>query len=56
MERVTINKKKYVIVEEQKFEQLQQMVATKTFPQKKLTLTEGKAHAYQLIEAWAKGK
>jgi len=56
MERVTIDKKKYVIVEEQKFEQLQQIAAAKTPPQKKLTLTEGKAHAYQLIEAWAKGK
>lgn len=56
MERITIDKKKYVIVEEQKFEQLQQIAASKTPPQKKLSLTEGKAHAYQLIEAWAKGK
>ena len=35
MERVTIDKKKYVIVEEQKFEQLQQIAAAKTTPQKK---------------------
>ena len=56
MERITIDKKKYVIVEEQKFEQLQEIAATKTLPQKKLSLTEGKAHAYQLIEAWVKGK
>ncbi len=56
MERVTIDKKKKVIVEEQKFKQLQELAATKTPPQKKLTLTEGKAHAYQLIGAWAKGK
>ena len=56
MERITIDKKKYVIVEEQKFEQLQQIAASKTPPQKKISLTEGKAHAYQLIEAWAKGK
>ena len=56
MERVTIDKKKYVIVEEQKFEQLQQIAAAKTPSQKKLSLTEGKAHAYQLIEAWVESK
>jgi hypothetical protein len=53
MERVTIDEKKYVIIEEQKFEKLQEIAASKTPPQKKLTLTEGKAHVYQLIDSWA---
>jgi len=54
METVTIDKKKYVIVEKQQFEELQKIAASKTPPQKKLSLTEGKAYAYQLIETWAK--
>ncbi len=54
MERVTIDQKRYVIIEEQQFEQLQEIAATKTPPQKKLTLTEGKEHVYQLIDSWAK--
>ena len=45
-----------LIVEVQKPEQLQQLITDKTTSKKKLSLTEGKAHAYQLIEAWAKGK
>jgi hypothetical protein len=56
METVTIDKKKYVIVEQKQFEELQKIAASKTPPQKKLSSKEGKAHAYQLIEAWVKEK
>jgi hypothetical protein len=56
METITIDKKKYVVIEQKKFEQLQEMAAAKTTSQKKLSLKAGKAHAYKLIDAWAKGK
>jgi len=56
METITIEKKKYVIIEQKQFEQLQKKAAAKTAPQKKLSLKEGKAHAYKLIDEWAKGK
>lgn len=56
METVTIDKKKYVIVEQKQFEQLQTTAASKTAPQKKLSLKAGKNLAYKLIDSWAKGK
>ena len=56
METITIQKKQYVVVEQKQFEKLQKIAASKTIPQKKLTLSQGKAHAFKLIEEWAKGK
>ncbi len=56
METITINKKKYVVVEQKMFEQLQAKAAAKSEPQKKLSLAAGKKHAYKLIDEWAKGK
>ena len=56
METITIEKKKYVVVEQKKFEQLQSLAAAKVSPQKKLSLKAGKAMAYKLIDKWAKEK
>ena len=56
MEGDAITKKKQERVKEQKPQELQSICDAKTFEQEKLSLTEGKAHAYQLIEAWAKGQ
>ena len=56
MDSVTITKKKQERLKEQKPQELQSISDAKTFEQEKLSLTEGKAHAYQLIEAWAKGQ
>jgi len=56
METITIDKKKYVVVEQKKFEQLQAVAASKTASQKKLSLKAGKNLAYKLIDSWAKGK
>ena len=56
MERDTTTKKKQESIKEQKPEVFHSSCETKTNNQEKLSLTEGKAHAYQLIEAWAKGQ
>ncbi len=56
MEIITINKKKYVVVEQTAFEKIQAVAASKTIPQKKLSLKAGKKLAYRLIDTWAKGK
>ena len=56
MDREPMTKKKQERVKEQKTQELQSICDAKTFEQEKLSLTEGKAHAYQLIEAWAKGQ
>jgi len=52
METITIQKKKYVVVEQKQFEALQKIAASKISPQKKITLSQGKAHAYKLIAEW----
>lgn len=56
MNTIIIDKKKYVVIEQNKFEQLQVKAASKLQPAKKLSLAKGKALAYNLIEKWAKGK
>ena len=54
--KVVLDKKKYIIVEQKDFEKLQLQAAQKTQPIKKLSLLQGKNHAYKLIDEWAKGK
>ena len=56
METITINKKKYVVVEQKAFEKLQAQAAAKAEPQKKLSLAAGKEYAHKLIDTWAKEK
>lgn len=56
MTRIVIDKKKYVLIPEKKYEALQVQAALKTKPVKKLSLAAGKKHAYKLIDRWAKGK
>jgi len=53
---VIIDKKKYVIVPQKKYEDLLEKAARKTAPSKKLNLVEGKKLAYKLIDEWAKEK
>ncbi|HEX8277139.1 MAG TPA: hypothetical protein VF540_00530 [Segetibacter sp.] len=53
---IILDKKKYVVVEQEKFEELQLEAARKTEPVKKLSLAKGKQHAYKLIDKWAKEK
>jgi hypothetical protein len=56
MSTVTIDNKKFVVIEQKKFEKLQLLAAQKTTPSKKLSLAAGKKHALKLIEKWAKEK
>ncbi len=56
MERDATTKKKQESIKDQKPEELQSMSKPTPSEQEKFSLTEGKAHAYQLIEAWAKGQ
>jgi len=56
METLTIDKKKFVVIEQKEFDKLQLLAAQKTPPAKKLSLAAGKKLAYQLIDKWAKGK
>lgn len=56
MNTLVIENKKYVVIEAGVYEQLQEKAARKTVPVKKLSLKQGKKHAYQLIDKWSKEK
>ena len=56
METLTIDNKKFVVIEQKKFDKIQLLAAQKSLPVKKLTLAAGKKHAYKLIDTWAKGR
>ena len=54
MSTLTIDNKKFVVIEQKKYEKLQLLAAKKTKPAKKLSLAAGKKHALNLIDKWAK--
>ncbi len=56
METLTIDNKKFVVIEQKNFDKIQLLAAQKTLPVKKITLAAGKKHAYKLIDTWAKEK
>jgi len=56
METLTIDKKKFVVIEQKEFDKLQLLAAKKNLPAKKLSLEAGKKHALKLIDKWAKEK
>jgi hypothetical protein len=56
MGTLTIDKKKFVVLEQKEFDRLQLLAAQKAAPVKKLSLVAGKKHAYKLIDKWAKEK
>ena len=56
MNTIILDKRKYVVIEQEKFEELQLQAARKTKPVNKLSLAKGKQHAYKLIDKWAKEK
>ena len=56
MGTLTIDKKKFVVIEQKEYDKLQLLAAQKTTPAKKLSLAAGKKHAYKLIDKWVKGK
>ena len=56
MGTLTIDKKKFVVIEQKEFDKLQLLAAKKNVPAKKLSLEAGRKHALKLIDKWAKGK
>ena len=56
MNTIILDKKKYVVIEQEKFEELQLQAAKKAEPVKKLSLAKGKQLAYKLIDKWEKEK
>ena len=56
METLTIDKKKFVVIEQKEFNKIQLLAAQKSKPTKILSLRDGKKHAYNIIDKWAKGK
>jgi hypothetical protein len=56
MGTLTIDNKKFVVIEQNKFDKLQLLAAQKTTPVKKLSLAAGRKHAHKLIDKWAKEK
>ena len=56
MGTLIIDKKQFVVIEQNEFNKLQLLAAQKTSPVKKLTLAAGKKHAYKMIDKWVKGK
>lgn len=56
MSTLTIDNKKFVVIEQKEYEKLQLLAAKKTTPAKKLSLAAGKKHALKLIDKWAKEK
>ncbi len=56
MNTLIIDKKKYVVVEERKYNTLLEKAAAKKPTARKLSLAEGKRLAYKLIAEWHKEK
>ena len=56
MNQIVIDKKKYVLVESKEYDKLRKQAASKKPSARKLTLSEGKAYAYSLIDKWHKEK
>ena len=56
MNKLIINKKKYVVVEQKEYDRLVEKAASKRPVARKLSLNEGKKLAYKLIDNWHKEK
>ncbi len=55
MDTLTINKTRFVVIEQKQFDKIQLAAAQKTPMVKKLSLTAGRKHALKLIDKWEKG-
>jgi len=56
MNTLNIENKEYVVIPRKEYEDLRTKAATKAVAAKKMSLNEGRKHAYKLIDKWAKGK
>lgn len=56
MTQIVIDKKKYVLLPEKEYLELQKKAALKTKPQKLLSVEEARAYSKKLINKWASEK
>jgi phage gp16-like protein len=56
MQSITIDKKKYVLIEEKQLSKIQVLAAKNATSPKKLSLVEGRKMAHKLIDQWEKEK
>lgn len=56
MTRITIDKKKYVLVPQKEYEALQKKAALKVKPEKLLSVEEARNYSKKLIRKWAAEK
>ena len=56
MNKIIIDKKKYLVVPEKEFLMLQKRALRKTKPEKFLSLEEARSYSRKLIGKWAKEK
>lgn len=56
MTQIVIDKKKYVLLPEKEYLELQKKAALKTKPQKLLSVEDARTYSKKLINKWAAGK
>jgi hypothetical protein len=56
MTHLTIDNKKYVLIPEEEYQELQKNAALKWTPEKTFTVEEAKAYSKKLIRKWASEK
>jgi hypothetical protein len=53
MTHLTIDNKKYVLISEESYQELQKKAALKSRPEKTLSIDEARAYSKKLIRKWA---
>jgi hypothetical protein len=53
MTKLTIDNKQYVLIPENKFQELQKKAALKWKPEKTFSISEARAHSKKRIQRWA---
>jgi len=56
MTHLTIENKKYVLIPEESYQELQKNAALKHHPEKTFSINEARAHSKKLIRKWATEK
>ena len=56
MTHLTIDNKKYVLIPEENYQELQKMAALKSKPEKTFSIDEARVYSKKLIRKWASAK
>ena len=56
MTEIEIDKKKYILIPEKNYRELQKRAALKSKPEKTFTIEEARTYSKKLIKKWAIGK